>query len=581
MANVSNTTLQRRLAAIVVADVVGYASLMSHDEEGTFALIRQLTHDDIAPRVREHYGRVVRTAGDGIVAEFPSAVEAVRTAVEVQELLGHRSSGQASREVSLRIGINFGDIIVDSDGDVFGDGVNVAARLEQIASPGGICLSGKVHDEVCDRLPLPFEDWGEHHLKNIPRPVRVYSLFQKPKGLAPASATRTAERSKPSILVRPFKCDDGEVQPYFSDGFTEDIVTELTRFTQLTVASHHTSTRLKDLDLAALAAWFVADFVIEGNIRRMGKRMRISCELVDASTGDCLWADHYDAGERDIFDVQDELIGKIVGTVIGRLTAAGAEKARRKPPANLAAYECVLRGNALPLGDIAAEAEARQLYERAIELDPTYGRAYAKLAHVKQLEWFRDMGPSNAVLDEAHETAQNAVALSPNDPVCLNILGWVLLHLRNFEVSAELYARAFHLTPNDPEQVSYYGTYHTFAGEPQRALDWFERARELDPFYEPSWYWPFRGIAHFIARRPDQAIIDLGRSSTMPVWVTVYLAAANALLGRSPEAETYTSLVLRRAPDFSALRFAAKEPYRLEGDRKTLLEGMWQAGLPE
>ena len=359
--NAGDINLQRRLAAILVADVVGYSSLMAQDEEGTFALIRHLMRDEIGPRIRQHDGRIVRTTGDGIIAEFPSAVEAVRSAVEVQELLVRQSLGQAAPGMLLRIGINFGDIIIDSDGDVFGDGVNVAARLEQIASPGGICLSGKVHEEVRDKLSIPFEYWGEQHLKNIPRPVAVYTLFQKPKGLPPGSTAQPAGPSKPSILVRPFT-SAGDVQPYFSDGFTEDVVTELTRFTQLTVASHHTSTRLKDVDLAVLVADIGVDFVIEGSIRRMGRRMRISCELVDAASGECLWAEHFDGDEQDIFDLQDELVRRIVGTVIGRVKAAGAEKARRKPPANLAAYECVLRGNALPLGDIAAEAEARQWY---------------------------------------------------------------------------------------------------------------------------------------------------------------------------------------------------------------------------
>ena len=191
------------------------------------------------------------------------------------------------------------------------------------------------------------------------------------------------------------------------------------------------------------------------------------------------------------------------------------------------------------------------------------------------------MGPSDAVLAEAHVIAKRAVSLSPNDPVCLNILGWVLLHLRDFEVAAQLYARALDLNPNDPEQVSYLGTYHTFSGEPELPLQWFERAQVLDPLYEPSWYWPFRGLAHFIAHRFDTAIVALGRSSTMPVWVTAYLAAANALLGRNAAAKAYAALVLQGAPDFSALRFATKEPYRLEEDRNTLLKGMRDAGLPE
>jgi adenylate cyclase len=233
------------------------------------------------------------------------------------------------------------------------------------------------------------------------------------------------------------------------------------------------------------------------------------------------------------------------------------------------------------LGDIAAEAEARQWYERAIELDPTYGRAYAKLAHCKQLEWFRDMGPSDAVLNEAHAMAKKAVLLSPNDPVCLNILGWILIHLRDFDVAAQLYARTLELNPNDPEQVSYLGTYYTFAGEPDSALHWFERAKVLDPLYEPSWYWPFRGLALFVTHRFEPAVVALSRSSTMPIWVNVYLAAANALLGRSAEAGSFVSVVLRDAPSFSAVRFASKEPYRLEEDRNLLLKGMREAGLPE
>ena len=575
--NAGNNNLKRRLSAIFAADVVGYSALMAKDEEGTFARVRDLLRDDIAPRIIQHQGRVVRTAGDGIIAEFSSAVEAVRSAVAVQELLVSRSIGRPS-DMSLRIGVNFGDIIVDSDGDVFGDGVNVAARLEQISAPGGICLSAKVCEEVRDKLKLPFEYSGEFHLKNIPHPVTVYSLFNKPS-VARAGGDSPGS-NKPSILVRAFT-SAGDVQPYFSDGFTEDVITELTRFTQLSVASLYTSTRLSDVDHATLAADLRVDFVIAGRIRRMGKRMRISCELVDAASGDGLWAEHYDSDEQDIFDVQDELVRKIVGTVVGRLKAAGAEKARRKPPANLAAYECVLRGNALPLGDVAAEAEASQWYRRAIELDPAYGRAHAKLAHITQLEWFRDMGPSDALLEEALSIAKKAVALSPNDPVCLNILGWVHIHLRDFEVAAQLYARALDLNPNDPEQVSYLGTFHTFSGEPERALQWFERAQVLDPLYEPSWYWPFRGLAHFIAGRLELAIVSLGRSSTMPVWVSAYLAAASALLGRSAEAKAYASLVLQGTPDFSGLRFATKEPYRLQEDRDTLLRGLLESGLPE
>ncbi len=575
--NSAATNLQRRLAAVLVADVVAYSTHMAMDEEGTFALIKTLMREQIGPKIRQYNGRVVKTNGDGLVAEFHSALESVKFAIDLQETIARKASGSSAPEMQLRIGINYGDIIIDTDGDVFGDGVNVAARLEQIASPGGICISGKVHEEIRNKLSIAFDPWGEQQLKNIPHSVAVYSLFQQPK---PKAAGPAEGKSKPSLLVRPF-IGVGDLQTYFTDGFTNDVVTELTRFTQLKVVSYHTANRLKLVETPDLAVEHDIDFVIEGSIRRLGKRMRISCELADTVSGECLWAERFDLDEQEIFSVQDELAGTIVGRVIGRVKAAEAEKARHKPPANLAAYECVLRGNALPMGDTAAEAQARQLYERAIELDPLYGRAYAKLAHYKQLEWFRDAGDSNDLLDEAHAIAKKSVALSPNDPVCMNILGWILLHRREFDVAAKFYSRALELNPNDPEQVSYFGTYCSFAGEPERALQWFERAQVLDPLYEPAWYWPFRGVAEFVLRRFDQAIVGLSRSPTMPVWVNVYLAAANAYLGNTAAASMFAKDVLAQSPAFSARRFAAKEPYRLEEDLDTLLNGMLQAGLPE
>lgn len=574
--NSAETNLQRRLAAVLVADVVAYSTHMAMDEEGTFALIKTLMREQVEPKIKQHSGRVVKTNGDGIVAEFHSAVESVRFAIDLQETIAREASGSTSPEMQLRIGINYGDIIIDTDGDVFGDGVNIAARLEQIASPGGICISGKVHEEIRNKLAVAFDPWGEQQLKNIPHAVAVYSLFQEPRPLAKP----IVGKSKPSLLVRPF-VGVGDLQPYFTDGFTNDVVTELTRFTQLKVVSYHTANRLKLVETPDLASGHGIDFVIEGSIRRLGKRMRISCELADTASGECLWAERFDLDEQEIFAVQDELVGTIVGRVIGRVDAAGAEKARHKPPANLAAYECVLRGNALLIGDTATATQARQWYERAIELDPLYGRAYAKLAHYKQLEWFRDPGDASNLLDEAHAIAKKSVALSPNDPVCLNILGWVLLHRREFDVAAKFYSRALDLNPNDPEQVSYFGTYCSFAGEPERALQWFERAQVLDPLYEPAWYWPFRGVSHFILRRFDQAIVGLSRSPTMPVWVNAYLAAANAYLGNEEAAAIYARDVVAQSPAFSARRFAAKEPYRFEEDSNTLLMGMLKAGLPQ
>lgn len=573
MTDPQDQKVQRRLAAVFAADVVGFSVLMGQDEEGTLAAIKSLRREVIEPKVGAHHGRVVKTTGDGILVEFSSPIEAVRCAVEVQQALAARTS----QALQLRIGINLGDIILDEDGDIYGDGVNVAARLEQIAEPGAIWVSGKVYEEVRDKLSYTFADRGEQTVKNIARPVRVYSLLgEKRQHGSPAE-----KPSKPSIAVLPFaNADDNPGQRYFSDGFTEDIIVELSRFRQLAVVSGSTSFRFRNADVRSLGKTLGVLFILEGGVRRRGRQIRISCQLLDALSGEHIWTERFDRDEQEIFEVQDQLVQVIVGTLVGRVQAAGAERARSKPPANLAAYECVLRGNALPMGDRQAEAEARRWYRKAIRLDPGYGRAYAKLAHYLQLEWFRDVNAPDALLKRAFEMAQKADALAPNDPVCVNILGWIYLQRREFALAEQYYQRALDLNPNDPEQIAYTGVLKTFLGESDQALAWFERARLLDPFFDPSWYWPLQGVAHFIAHRFEPAISALSHSPTMPMWVKAYLAAAHALVGRSEQSREFAALVIREAPTFSASGFANKEPYRREEDSEILIRGLRSAGFP-
>lgn len=319
--------------------------------------------------------------------------------------------------------------------------------------------------------------------------------------------------------------------------------------------------------------------MIDGSIRRLGERVRVTARLVHAPSGDQLWAERFDRDQRELFEVQDELVRTIVATLVGRLQAVDLERARRKPPASLAASECVLRGTAL--GDVEAIAEGRRLFERAIELDPAYGRAHARLAHSLYLEWFRDPNGPGALLERALGSAREAVELDPNDNVCQDLLGWIYLQQGSFDLAEHHKRRALELNPNSPEQVACTGVLYAFLGRPEEAVRWFERARLLDPYFEPTWYWPLLGVAHFVAGRYDEAVVLLGRSPTMPVWVRAYLAACHALAGGADRVREFVADLARSAPNFSSALLVAKEPFKRPADREALLEGLRDAGLPE
>jgi adenylate cyclase len=336
----------RQLSAILAADIAGYSRLIGLDEEGTLARLKDLRRTAIDPRIIEHRGRIIKTMGDGLLVQFASAVDAVRCAVEVQrEIAKQQGETDEDRRIEVRIGINIGDIVIDGD-DIYGDGVNVAARLEGLSESGGICVSASVHEQVRDKLDLSFEDTGEHQLKNIARPMRVYRITDTPRVAIP---TPKGTPGKPSIAVLPFTNMSGDPeQAYFSDGITEDILTELSRFRALSVIARNSSFRFRgeDIDVVRVGRELNVQYVLEGSVRKMGNKIRITAQLIDAATGSHVWADRFDRSQEDIFAVQDEVVRMIVGTLAGRLQAVGVEKALRKPPANLAAYDCVLRRRA-------------------------------------------------------------------------------------------------------------------------------------------------------------------------------------------------------------------------------------------
>ena len=337
----------RRLAAILAADVVGFSSLMGQDEEGTLARIKSLRREVIEPKVKEHHGRVFKTTGDGLLVEFSSPVEAVRCAVGVQEALAAQAAQEPSQALQLRIGINLGDIMIEEDGDVYGDGVNIAARLEQLAEPGGISISGKVYEEVRDKLPYSFEDQGEQQVKNIARPVRVYSLRAAPTGtgrLQQRSALPLPDR--PSLAVLPFTNMSGDPeQEYFADGVVEEIITALSRVRWFFVIARNSSFTYKgrSVDIRQVGRELGVRYVLEGSIRKAGNRVRITGQLIEAASGRHVWADRFDGELADIFDLQDRITESVVGAIEPSLRRAEIERASAKPTDDLDAYDLYLQ----------------------------------------------------------------------------------------------------------------------------------------------------------------------------------------------------------------------------------------------
>jgi adenylate cyclase len=580
--------VERHLAAILAADVAGYSRLMSQDEVGT---LRTLTaHREIMDRlIAEHGGRIANTAGDSVLAEFPSAVDAVQCAMEVQKALGRLNEGAApEKALRFRIGIHVGDVMVRG-GDLLGDGVNIAARLEGLADPGGVCISGDAYRQVRKALPITFADLGPQQVKNIEEPIQAYCVRSPDPGSIEQTATSTMQKpiplpDKPSIAILPFTNMSGDAgQQFFSEGITQDIATELSHFREIKVRSAGASFERKHQGLNArqVAHDLDVQYVIQGGVRRLASRIRITVQLVDAHTGDHIWSERYDRDQDEVFTIQDEVVSTIVGTLVGRLRAAGVERVRRRPTSSLAAYECVLRGDALPIGDGEAEAEARRLYEQAIELDPDYARAHALLAYALSLEWFRDMTGDDALLDRAFELARRAVFLDDSDRLCHDMLGWVYLHRESFDLAEQHKLRALALNPSSPEQVAIMGILYLFLGRADEGITWMERAKRLDPYFEPTWRCHMLGVAHFVAGRYDEAILHLSRSRTMPMWLMAYLAACHALAGRLNEAHKFVEQIRQRFPQFSLVRVTEKEPFKREEDRERLIAGMRTAGLPE
>jgi adenylate cyclase len=505
----------RRLAAILAADVAGYSRLMGADEEGTLERLKALRRELVDPKIAEHHGRLVKTTGDGVLVEFASVVDAVRCAVEVQQVIPERNTGiAADKRIELRIGINLGDVIVEGD-DLYGDGVNIAARIEALADAGGVSVSNTVHDHVRDRLPFAFEDLGEQQVKNIARPVRIYRVRDAATAAgSPAPAPSLLLPNKPSIAVLPFQNMSGDPeQEYFADGMVEEIITALSRIRWLFVIARNSSFSYKGKspDLKRVGRELGVRYVLEGSVRKATGRVRITAQLVDAITGAHLWADRFDGSLEDIFDLQDKVAVSVAGVIEPALQAAETARSAGRPTNDLTAYNLYLRGYAMVWSSARQIPEALRLMEHAIERDPRYGPALAWAAYCCY-RLLHDGRSEDRAADRLKgvDFARRALEAAGDDPgVPANAALALAYFGEDIGAVMALVDRALALNPNYARGWQISGILRAWAGQPDIAIEHVEAALRLSPRARVGTSLFATGVAHLISRRFDEAVPKL------------------------------------------------------------------------
>jgi adenylate cyclase len=553
--------MERKLTAILSADVKGYSRLMGQDEEAT---IRTLTayREVMTTFIGQHAGRVVDSPGDNLLAEFASVVDAVRCAVEIQQELKVRNTALPDqRKMEFRIGINLGDVVIEGE-RIYGDGVNIAARLESLAEPSGICISGTVYDQIESKLALNYESLGEQPVKNITRPVRAYRVVLEPR-LAAIPTPRWEQTSllplldKPSLAVLPFVNMSGDPeQEYFSDGITEDLITDLSRLSGLFVIARNSSFyyKGKTVKVQEVGKELGVRYVLEGSVRRAGDRVRITAQLVDAPTGHHLWAERYDRELHDIFALQDEITQEIVSNLGVEVRQAELERVRRTPTANLTAYDYFLRGWEYQWRlTREMNLQAQQMWEKAIELDPQYAEAYAWLGSAHFLEWAFQWNQDPQVLERVFALAQQALALDNSLPEAHGLLSLAYLWKRQHEQAIAAGERAIALGPNDAMNYLWLAEILNFAGRPEEALGLAEKAMRLDPRNQELYLFQ-AGTAYFLTARTEEALAAFKRFLTCyPNHLAAHLimAAIYAGLGQEETAQAEAAEVLRINPQYS------------------------------
>jgi adenylate cyclase len=580
--------MDRRLAAIFAADVAGYSRLIGADEEGTLERLKAHRRELIDPKIAEHQGRIVKTTGDGVLVEFASPVKAVRCAIEVQHgMLDRNADVPREQRIEFRIGINLGDVIVE-EGDIYGDGVNVAARLEGIAEPGAVYVSRAVRDFVRDQPEIVLEDLGEKPLKNIAKPVRVFRIGTPDRAVGgPQAAGPPPVPHKPSIAVLPFANMSGDTeQEYFSDGMTEDLITDLSKVSGLFVIARNSCFAYKgrSVKVQEIGRDLGVRFVLEGGIRKVGNRVRITAQLIDAGSGGHLWAERFDRDLTDIFSTQDEVVEKIVGALAVTLTQGEEQRLRRRGTGNVEAYESWLRARELLApGTRESFVQARAMYRRAIEIDPNFAAPHAGFALAAISDYASDwaLDPAQA-LDEAERWARRAVELNDQEPLSHMALGNVLLWRRDHERALAEFRRMIALDPNFAQGHTATGLALMYAGRAAEALEPIAMAMRLDPHY-PSIVLHFLAQANFSLGKYEtaaQQLVDRIARTPGTDASRMLLASCYGHLRRVQDARSAWSELLKVNPDLSLMQRARVLPYKDAGDFQRIAEGLAKAGLP-
>ena len=631
--------MERRLAAILAADVAGYGHHTELNEEASTATVRSYCAV-VEEFISAHHGHVFSSAGDSIVAEFPSVVEAIRCGVEIQNEIAERNASvPKDGRMQFRIGVNLGDVIAEEN-NLYGSGVNVAVRLEQLAEPGGICLSQTVYDQVRKIVEIPFEDIGEHRLKNIAEPVHVYRILPGPSppwlkrlfsrtnihrqrfGVATgvllvllAVAAGSFYLRQPAVLwdallgggvslpehaaiaVLPFNdMSATHDQQYLADGITEELITGLAKFPELIVMSRNATLTYQDkpTDSRQVGKDLNVQYVVEGSIQRSDQNVRVTAQLIDASTGRPLWADRYDREIKGIFAIRDDITRSIVGTIGGlggKLAQAEVARLSGKDPNSFTAYDYLMRGwYEWHKFTREGNAAARDLFEQARKIDPNYARAYAGLAWAYaddyDYEWTDDY---DKTLKLTLENASTAVRLDPNDYQAQWALGWAYLYNRQHERAMAHYLRARDLNPNDAELLAEMANFLIFIGQPKQAIDQAKEAIRLNPFHE-NWYVEYLAWAYEEAGMPKEAIevfeqaIDLRNPSEDQLWYfpTIAAAYAHPTVGRMDDAREIVKTLLSRKPEFSTSEFVSRLlPYKTKELLDRYVNAVRRAGVPE
>jgi TolB-like protein/class 3 adenylate cyclase len=588
----SEGRVERRLAAILAIDVAGYSHLMGADEEGTHERLKAHFAELVHPKVTEHRGRVVKNTGDGLLSEFPSVVDAVHCALEVQrEMIARNAAAPAERRIEFRMGINVGDIIIE-DGDIFGDGVNIAARLEALAEPGGICLSAAAHEQVRDRLDIAFDDLGEQQVKNIRRPVRTYgiALGASSRAALPVGAPLPLP-DKPSLAVLPFQNMTGDAeQEYFVDGMVEEITTAIARLPWLFVIARDSAFTYKGkpVDMKRVAQELGVRYLLEGSVRKAGNRVRITGQLIDTTTGAYIWAGRFDGALDDIFELQDQVASSVAGTIEPKLRRSEIERASRKPAANLTAYDLYLRALAQSYRFTdEGFAEAVVLTRQALAIDPSYAPAAALVGRCRGMQQSQGWGALSAdEVAEACRLARQTLEAERDDAETISLAAWALFRLAgDAAMAAAALDRALALNPNVAHAWSARGVIHAVRNQPEAAIEAIERARRLSPFDPYTFFYAVNiAVAHLAARRFEQAVEWADRAlhgqPRMVVAIRVKVVA-NAHLGRLDAARAELCRVFAIDPKLTIAGFREYAHFLAPEVLELYVDGLRLAGLPE